>query len=121
MEEPEPNSGRPSDRNLPFTASTYAAIYADFIKHMDAMDRPEKIKLGQLRKAYARNGLCVLFTVSLCGRALALIIQYPGPKWVHTEVKISLEVCSSQRRGVADCGGGMGYLECIIVMRLPDR
>ena len=84
------------------------------------MDRHEKIKLGQLRKAYARNGLCVLFTVSLCGRALALIIQYPGPKWVHTEVRISLEVCSLQRRGVVNCGGGMGYLECIIVMQLLD-
>ena len=88
---------------------------------MDAMDRPEKIKLGQLRKAYARNGLCVLFAVSLCGRALALMTQYSGPRWVHTEVKISLEVCSSQRRGVADCGGGMGYLECIFVMWLLDR
>ena len=88
---------------------------------MDAMDRPEKIKLGRLRKAYARNGLCVLFAVSLCGRALALMTQYSGPRWVHTEVKISLEVCSSQRRGAVDCGGGMGYLECIIVMQLLDR
>ena len=106
---------------MPFTASTYAAIYADFIKHMDAMDRPEKIKLGRLRKAYARNGLCVLFAVSLCGRALALMIQYSGPRWARTGVKVSLEVCSLQRRGVVDCGGGMGYLECIFVMRLLDR
>ena len=88
---------------------------------MDAMDRPEKVKLGQLRKAYARNGLCVLFSVSLCGGALALIIQYSGPRWVHTEAKISLEVCNLQRKGAVDCGGGMGYLECIIVMRLLDR
>ena len=87
---------------------------------MDTMDKPEKIKLGRLRKAYARNGLYVLFAISLRGRALALIIQYSGPRWVRTEVKISLEVCSSQRRGVVDCSGGMGYLQCIIVMRLLD-
>ena len=93
---------------MPFTASTYAAIYADFIKHIDSMDKPEKIKLGRLRKAYARNGLYVLFAISPRGRALALIIHYSGPRWVRTEVKTSLEVCSSQHRGSVEWGGGMG-------------